>query len=82
MEEKLKALRLVQGAGGEGGVNLQIATYGIGGFLSPHYDTYRQPGEEQQEEEQEEKEQQEEWSGTVMGYLSTVEEGGHTVFPR
>ena len=24
----------------------------------------------------------EEWVGTVMGYLTSVELGGHTVFPR
>ena len=48
----------------------------MGGSLNPHYDTYRLPGEVEGEVEGEE------WRGTVMGYLTTVEQGGHTVFPR
>ena len=48
----------------------------MGGSLNPHYDTYRLPGEVEEEVEGEE------WRGTVMGYLTTVEKGGHTVFPR
>ena len=55
----------------------KISTYGIGGHLTPHYDTYRQPGEGKIEKG-------EEWMGTIMGYLTTIEngQGGETVFPR
>ena len=28
------------------GFILQVATYGVGGWLAPHFDTYRLPGEE------------------------------------
>jgi len=71
IEGKLRRLKLV----GEGEAALQVATYGVGGWLAPHFDTYRLPGEEKQGED-------EEWVGTVMGYLTSVEQGGHTVFPR
>ncbi|XP_023344401.1 prolyl 4-hydroxylase subunit alpha-1 isoform X2 [Eurytemora carolleeae] len=57
--------------------NLQIGTYGIGGYLTPHFDTFRQPGDQIDTDAG-----FEEWRETVMGFLSTVPHGGKTVFPR
>jgi hypothetical protein len=70
-------LRAVLGAATGGRAALQLSTYGPGGWLSPHYDTYRRPGEPAEGEERGEK-----WAGTVLGFLTPVAAGGHTVFPR
>ena len=47
IEKKLTMLGLVGDSGSEGQrANLQISTYGLGGYITPHYDTYTQPGED------------------------------------
>ena len=104
IETKLAKLGLVRdpGAGGQR-ANLQVSTYGLGGYITPHYDTYTQPGEARVEVSSEWDDEAsvlitlvvvdnifiinyfqsgEDWAGTVMGYLTTPHQGGHTVFPR
>lgn len=76
IERKLAKLGLVKDSDyGGHKANLQISTYGLGGYISPHYDTYTQPGEARVQSG-------EDWAGTVMGYLTTPHQGGHTVFPN
>lgn len=102
IERKLAKLGLVKDSDyGGHKANLQISTYGLGGYISPHYDTYTQPGEARVQVWDEAMysvlitlvvfdnifiinyfQSGEDWAGTVMGYLTTPHQGGHTVFPK
>ena len=45
IENQLGKIGLIQTNNIATRANLQISTYGLGGFISPHYDTYTRPGE-------------------------------------
>ena len=46
IETKLSKLGLITDPDpGAQRANLQVSTYGLGGYITPHYDTYTQPGE-------------------------------------
>lgn len=45
IEEQLAKIGLIQANNKGTRANLQISTYGLGGYITPHYDTYTQPGE-------------------------------------
>ena len=53
--------------------HFQVSTYGVGGRMTPHYDTYRQPGEKRGGGDDGE---EEDWATSIIGYITNVQVGG------